>query len=386
MNSPTAFVQSEYETINENTKKQNNFTSSKLSINTSKNRYIDILPIEETRVHLQGDNLSSDFINANSVCVGREFEFICTQAPLTKTFMEFWLMAWQQNCGVICALNRHIENRTIKGDCYWPEKGHKMKFPNHMSLKLLCTLRLKHLDTTIRRIQLTYQQSTREIYHLHYEGWPDFGVPEYSLPIRELIRISTYYQKLNTDLSGPIIVHCSAGIGRSGSFMSIASIMSDPAFKQLVKELQSTKHHNSMKLQRISQFNIPELVLSIRNQRNPGMVQNIHQYRFIYTALLDEINEPTTVSEALYRIIKWNSVKINKHHNLSKSGPVKKTCHTDKDYSGFLRENTSNDLACIFKRIRVNEHDAYVLSSSDTFLWRDDRAFLCKSGPLVMAL
>jgi len=347
-----------------------------------------ILPIEDSRVRLQGDNLSSDFINANAVHVGREFGFICTQAPLIKTFMEFWLMVWQQSSGVICALNRHIENKTIKGDCYWPEKGHKMKLSNNMTLKLLSTLQLKHLDTTIRRLKITYQNSTREIYHIHYEGWPDFGVPDSSLPIRELIRLSLYYHKINTTLTGPIIVHCSAGIGRSGSFMAIASIMSNPAFKQLVHESQSAKHNNpnSCKLHRIAQFQIPDIVLSLRNQRNPGMVQTLQQYKFIYTSLLDEINDPTTVSEALYRVIKWNSLKINERHNLSKSGPVKKTCDTDKDYTGFLKENTSNDLSYVFKRIKVNEHDAYVLSASDSFSFKDDRSFLCKSGPLVMVL
>jgi len=260
-----------------------------------------------------------------------------------------------------------------------------MKFCN-MSIKLLSSFKLKNLDTTIRRFKITYQNSTREIYHLHYEGWPDFGVPESSLPIREVIRLSSYYQKFNPDLSGPIIVHCSAGIGRSGSFMTIASIMANPVYKQLVNELHSSKQNNAMKLQRIARFQIPEIVLSLRKQRNPGMVQTVHQYKFIYTTLLDEINQPTIVSEALCKVIKWNSVPIKECHNLSKSGPVKKTCDTDKDYTGFLKENTSNDLSYIFKRFKVNEHDLYVLSSSDTYALKDDRTYWCKSGPLVKVL
>jgi len=160
---------------------------------------------------------------------------------------------------------------------------------------------------------------------LHYEGWPDFGVPVNSLAIRELVRLAQFYQKLNySPLKGPIVVHCSAGIGRSGAFMTIATIMSNPLFNQLILNHSQSNPDKGKLMQLLLQFKIPDIVLSFRQKRHPGIVQTQQQYDFIYTALVDEICAPTTVSEGLLKAIQWYSIKIREKEFLSRSGPSSK--------------------------------------------------------------
>jgi len=375
----------EYERINK-VPIHASFKSAALPENINKNRYMDIFPIEDTRVPLA--NVPTDYINANFVNISN-INCICTQAPLHRTFKDFWLMVYQQNASVVCALNRHVENKVVKGESYWPEKQRKLVLGD-LTLKLEDILRFEHLSITLRRIIMTYQNTRREIYHLHYEGWPDFGVPESSLGIRELVRLSIYYQKLNESQSGPLVIHCSAGIGRSGSFMAIASVMSDPYFKQLQKEYSTpSKEDYQPLLVILSQFKISNLVISMRQQRHPGMVQTSHQYKFIYMALMDEIYHPSIVSETISRAIQWQAAKKCSRLRLSKSGPIRKSFDKKGDYDGFLVNQTSNDLSHLFKRMpKMSDFLASPcgLSVSDSYAFQEERAFLCKSGPLVMVL
>jgi protein-tyrosine phosphatase len=373
------------------------FKSATLPENISKNRYMDILPLEETRVSLltpaEGDYINANFIKTENM------NCICTQAPLPRTFKDFWLMILQQNCNVILALNRQVENKIIKGERYWPEKDRKITLGGDLTLKLLSILHLSHLDITIRKIKICYQSHSREIYHLHYEGWPDFGVPESSLAIRELLRVSHFLQTPSP--SSPIVVHCSAGIGRSGAFLTIATIMNSPIFKNLVQKNPSPSPNLGYLLQILSShFSISNVVLTLRKQRHPGMVQTPQQYSFIYTTLVDEIYQPTVISEAVYKVIQWQNGMKNQFLktgiSLSKSGPVWKT--SDKEAGGchdlFLTKETSNDLRYVFKkrhgRKEVKKGLTITTVKTTTTLGdschTDQRAFLCKSGPLVMAL
>jgi protein tyrosine phosphatase len=286
-----------------------------------------------------------------------------------------------------------MENKVIKGERYWPEKDRKLTLGGDLTLKLLSTLHLSHHDITLRKIKISYQSLSREIYHLHYEGWPDFGVPESSLAIRELLRLSHFFQ--TPCPSSPIVVHCSAGIGRSGAFITIATIMNSPIFKNLVQTNPSPSPSDLGYLLQIlsSHFSISNIVLTLRKQRHPGMVQTPHQYKFIYTTLLDEIYQPTVISEAVYKVIQWeNRLKnqiLKKCRSLSKSGPVWKT--SDKAagecYDGFLTKETSNDLCYVFKKKTGKKGWKNPTTLGDGCCHNEDqRAFLCKSGPLVMVL
>jgi len=347
---------------------KSNFTSAKMEANTNKNRYTDILALEGTRVHLPNTPYcSTDYINANFVNTEMS-SFICTQSPLVKTSFDFWLMVWNQKSTVIVALNRLIENKTIKGNRYWPDKERKLKFEN-LTVKLLSTIPLPELHVIIRRLKLYYNNTEREIYHLHYEGWPDYGVPQNTVEIRELVRIALFYQKLaDSNTKEPMVVHCSAGIGRSGSFMVIVSIMSDPIFNRIIHEEAYSKSEKGKLFGILSQFRIPDMVLSFRQKRHPGIVQTPQQYDFIYTALLDEICNPSTVSKSLKKVIQCHSVKIYEKEFLSKSGPYFKR----KFYPQFLSDNTSNDLKYIFRDQDIDGESS-----------QDDRSFLVSSTPLI---
>jgi len=320
-----------------------------------------------------------------------ELKFICTQSPLLRTCEEFWYMIWNQNCYVICALNRLIENKMVKGDRYWPDKERKIQF-GAVSVTLLSTFKLKHLHITIRKLRLSYNKAQKEVYHLHYRGWPDFGVPDSSLPIRELVNLSMFYQKegYSLGLQGPVVVHCSAGIGRSGAFMTIAAVMSDPKFKKMVNSNLRSKHQDSCSVNNhgeninslISLFNISDLVLLIRKQRHPGTVQTEEQYSFIYATLCDELNNPTIVSAALCSAINWNTKQQNSRITLRRSGPVHSSKTTPKHIYEKMELPSLRDAVCnlnpfLQKDILIDE-DSPKCSSN---IYQDDkRAGLCKSG------
>jgi len=340
--------------------------------------------MESTRVYLPITEFSNDYINANYIPSERT-PFICTQSPPIRTLFEFWLMIWTQNCSVIVALNRLVENKTIKGDRYWPDKE-KLKFEN-ITIKLLGILHFPAMDITIRRLLMRYNHSEREIYQLHYEGWPDFGVPENSSAIRELVRYALFYQKqgsVDSPVKVPIVVHCSAGIGRSGSFMAIASIISNPLFNQILYDPTQSKSDSGKLLHLLSNFQIPEMVLSFRKSRHPGIVQTQQQYNFIYTALMDELSHATTFSEGLKKVIMWYSVKINEKERLSQSGPSLKS--TRENYLQFLSEQTSNDLKYIFNRGREEKNDMMDMDVYSRECQDLERLFLCKSSPQVIVM
>lgn len=169
---------------------------------------------------------------------------------------------------------------------------------------------------------------------------------------------------------GPIVVHCSAGIGRSGSFMVISSIISNPLFNQLIANQSHSNLDTGRLLLMLSQFRIPDMVLLFRQKRHPGIVQTQQQYNFIYTTLVDEICRPTTVSECLKKAIEWHSEKIMEKEFLSRSGPY----ILKKNYLQFLSEHTSNDLHFIFNRNREN-----MVQCSQN----NGRSFLTQSTPLL---
>jgi protein tyrosine phosphatase len=396
---PMEFVRKEYAMLSKKSISCN-FTTACMKENYQKNRYSNVLALEDTRVHIPspGAQKSSDYINANYVSFPRkeeneedELKFICTQSPLIRTCEEFWYMIWNQNCYVICALNRLIENKMVKGDRYWPDKERKIQF-GAISITLLSTLKMKHLHITIRKLRLSYNKTHKKLYHLHYRGWPDFGVPDSTLPIRELVNLSMHYQKQGyaIGMQGPVVVHCSAGIGRSGAFMTIAAVMSDPKFKKMVNSNLIAKHQDSSENNHgeninslISQFNISDLVLLIRKQRHPGTVQTEEQYSFIYATLCDELNNPTLLSSALCSALNWNTKLKSSRMILRRSGPVHSSKTTPKHIYEKLElpslRDAVNNLPFLHRQILIDE-DSPKCNSPNTQQDDNNREYLCKSG------
>ncbi|EGC28761.1 hypothetical protein DICPUDRAFT_43829 [Dictyostelium purpureum] len=207
--------------------------------NTVKNRYTNILPVNSTRVVLKKvpEKEGSDYINANFIDGNYEKQFICTQGPLPNTFVDFWRMIWEYRCSIIVMLSKEAENCRIKCDRYWPEKGNEIyshqTIEHHVgkfNVELVDSLYDSEREITIRNLKLTntLDGEVRYVSQFQYEGWPDHNIPDQTQPFRDLLHLINERQnriKPASDKNCPIVVHCSAGVGRTGTFCTAVIMM-----------------------------------------------------------------------------------------------------------------------------------------------------------------
>ncbi|VDO05830.1 unnamed protein product [Rodentolepis nana] len=204
--------------------------SSKLSLSAAtesenrwKNRYRDIIPYDETRVLLQSES-TGDYINANYVKVNEvpSRRYILTQGPLPQTVVHFWQMVLEQKSSVIIMLNRFTEKGTIKCFNYFPLNPQQtLTFPES-TFSVTCISEENKGFYAIRTLEVVNSDTneTHRIQHFHYTRWPDFGVPDYPSSMLNLLWDVRRTGALD-DPDHPSIVHCSAGVGRSGTFVLI---------------------------------------------------------------------------------------------------------------------------------------------------------------------
>ncbi|XP_071476634.1 receptor-type tyrosine-protein phosphatase alpha-like isoform X1 [Diadema antillarum] len=235
--------------------------------NKEKNRYINIIAYDHTRVKLRTiDSIEgSDYINASYVN-GYESpdKFIAAQGPKENTVDDFWRMIWEQNCSTIVMLTKCVEDGRDKCYQYWPSKG-TMKCG-----KLLVTMDnvQQTAEYVIRSLVLQEdgKDNQRSITQFHFLGWPDHGQPDYPSPMLCLIkRVRHLTSKINKRAN--IVVHCSAGVGRTGTYIVIDAMMD--------------------MMKREKKVDIYNFIYEIRQQRNT-LVQSFIQYFFIHMALLEE--------------------------------------------------------------------------------------------------
>nr|XP_021558058.1 tyrosine-protein phosphatase non-receptor type 13 isoform X2 [Neomonachus schauinslandi] len=229
--------------------------------NRRKNRYKNILPYDATRVPLgdQGGYINASFIK---IPVGKEeFIYIACQGPLPTTVGDFWQMIWEQKSTVIAMMTQEVEGEKIKCQRYWPNVlGQTTMVSDRLRLALVRMQQLKGFVVRAMALEEIQTGEIRHISHLNFTAWPDHDTP--SQP-DDLLTFISYMRHIHR--SGPIITHCSAGIGRSGTLICI-----DVVLGLISQDLE---------------FDISDLVRCMRLQRH-GMVQTEDQYIFCYKVIL----------------------------------------------------------------------------------------------------
>uniref|UniRef100_A0A3B3WPG3 Uncharacterized protein n=1 Tax=Poecilia mexicana TaxID=48701 RepID=A0A3B3WPG3_9TELE len=184
--------------------------------NRDKNRYRDILPYDKTRVAI-GEN--QEYINASYIRIqigADEFFYISCQGPLPSTVQAFWQMVWENKSDIIAMMTQEVERGRIKCHKYWPEKQNTLLTTDRYQLHLENQQFLEYFHIKVIRMVEMETGETHFVHHLKFTHWPDHGVPQSS---EQLVRFIRYMRAVHH--GGPITVHCSAGIGRTGVLISV---------------------------------------------------------------------------------------------------------------------------------------------------------------------
>ncbi|XP_035277752.1 receptor-type tyrosine-protein phosphatase F isoform X11 [Anguilla anguilla] len=252
----------EYESIDPG--QQFTWENSNLEVNKPKNRYANVIAYDHSRVILTSVDAvpGSDYINANYIDGYRKQNaYIATQGPLPETFSDFWRMVWEQRANTIVMMTRLEEKSRVKCDQYWPVRGTETY--GMIQVTMLDTVELATYSVRTFALYKNGSSEKREVRQFQFMAWPDHGVPEYPTPILAFLR---RVKACNPADAGPMVVHCSAGVGRTGCLIVIEAM------------LERMKHEKSV--------DIYGHVTCMRSQRN-YMVQTEDQYIFIHEALLE---------------------------------------------------------------------------------------------------
>ncbi|XP_020952530.1 receptor-type tyrosine-protein phosphatase F isoform X26 [Sus scrofa] len=252
----------EYESIDPG--QQFTWENSNLEVNKPKNRYANVIAYDHSRVILTSiDGVpGSDYINANYIDGYRKQNaYIATQGPLPETMGDFWRMVWEQRTATVVMMTRLEEKSRVKCDQYWPARGTETY--GLVQVTLLDTVELATYTVRTFALHKSGSSEKRELRQFQFMAWPDHGVPEYPTPILAFLRRVKACNPLD---AGPMVVHCSAGVGRTGCFIVIDAM------------LERMKHEKTV--------DIYGHVTCMRAQRN-YMVQTEDQYVFIHEALLE---------------------------------------------------------------------------------------------------
>ncbi|XP_052573075.1 receptor-type tyrosine-protein phosphatase delta isoform X31 [Peromyscus californicus insignis] len=254
----------EYESIDPG--QQFTWEHSNLEVNKPKNRYANVIAYDHSRVLLSAIEgiPGSDYVNANYIDGYRKQNaYIATQGSLPETFGDFWRMIWEQRSATVVMMTRLEERSRVKCDQYWPSRGTETH--GLVQVTLLDTVELATYCVRTFALYKNGSSEKREVRQFQFTAWPDHGVPEHPTPFLAFLR---RVKTCNPPDAGPMVVHCSAGVGRTGCFIVIDAM------------LERIKHEKTV--------DIYGHVTLMRAQRN-YMVQTEDQYIFIHDALLEAV-------------------------------------------------------------------------------------------------
>ncbi|XP_064393132.1 uncharacterized protein LOC135340597 isoform X2 [Halichondria panicea] len=210
------------------------------------------------------EDCQSDYINACYVDgYKKPKKFIATQGPLPRTLVDFWRLMWQERPPIIVMLTNLEENNKIKCEQYWPDSGKKQFGPFTVAITDQQIL----ADYTVRTLEASLDGDLRvlRVKLFHFTAWPDHGVPDYATPILGFHR---RVQSQHKPSKGPILIHCSAGVGRTGTYIAIDNVLDQISVDGLI--------------------DISGTIVKARNQRMK-LVQTQDQYVFIHDAILESM-------------------------------------------------------------------------------------------------
>ncbi|XP_026091286.1 receptor-type tyrosine-protein phosphatase S isoform X27 [Carassius auratus] len=363
----------EYESIDPG--QQFTWEHSNLEVNKPKNRYANVIAYDHSRVILAPIEgiTGSDYINANYTDGYRKQNaYIATQGPLPETFGDFWRMVWEQRATTVVMMTRLEEKSRIKCDQYWPSRGTETY--GMIQVTLLDTIELATFCVRTFSLHKNGSSEKREVRQFQFTAWPDHGVPEYPTPFLAFLR---RVKTCNPPDAGPIIAHCSAGVGRTGCFIVIDAM------------LERIKHEKTV--------DIYGHVTLMRSQRN-YMVQTEDQYSFIHDALLEAVacgNTEVAARSLFSYIQKLAQVETGEHVSgmeLEFKRLANSKAHTSRFISANLPCNKfKNRLVNImpYESTRVCLQPIRGLEGSDyinsSFIdgYRQQKAYIATQGPLA---
>nr|DBA27256.1 TPA: hypothetical protein GDO54_011420 [Pyxicephalus adspersus] len=254
------------------------FTTAQLPENLERNRVREVLPYEENRVEIVPTKENhTGYINASHIkaVVGeKEWHYIATQGPLPQTFHDFWQMVWEQGVNVIAMVTAEEEEGRAKSHRYWPKLGSRHNSATYGKFKVTTNFRTDSgcYATTGLKIKHLLSGQERTVWHVQFTDWPDHGCPEevqgflsYLEEIQSVRRHANSMLDSSSHCNPPVLVHCSAGVGRTGVV--------------ILTELMMRCLESNEKIE------IPVMLNYLREQRM-FMIQTIAQYKFVYQVLI----------------------------------------------------------------------------------------------------
>ncbi|KAK9433667.1 protein-tyrosine phosphatase-like protein [Lipomyces doorenjongii] len=279
-------------------KQEQKFSISAALERGTKNRYNNIFPYDHTRVKLSCSPGSCDYINASFIRAHESTkQYIATQGPLPETFTDFWSVVWDQNVRVIVMLTPTKEGGQVKCHSYWQDTRYGQLTLSPLSEQEVVLSSKTNTKVRIRKFSLSLASQPfspfREITHIQYVSWPDLGTPADPIDIVALSKLASQFNSADGGeadaVTPPMVVHCSAGCGRTGTFCTVDSVI----------DILSRNNESDSPSSCQTEDLVAEVVHDLRTQRL-SMVQCLRQFVICYESILvwklDQLEEEDKVA------------------------------------------------------------------------------------------